>query len=79
MLADTNTFELLDKDPTTTYKRKLISVLSDLKKSGIHKPNNPLRPMVDYTGVDEGHIYQQKFGAVMDSPESPIVFNLYME
>lgn len=34
MLADANTFELLDKDPTTTYKRKLISILSDLKKSG---------------------------------------------
>ncbi|XP_072041086.1 uncharacterized protein [Amphiura filiformis] len=76
MLDDKKTYEELPTDPTQKYKRKLVSVLSSLKKEGkisevkykqlyptaenvprlyctpkIHKPNTPLRPIVDYTAT----------------------------
>ena len=75
LLDDEKTYEKLDKDPTPKYKRKLVGMLSELKKEEkitaeqykylypttenvprvyatpkIHKPNAPLRPIVDYTG-----------------------------
>ena len=75
MLNDAHTYEKLQADPTSSYKRKLIEKLTKLKKDGkimedqykylyptseatprlyctpkIHKANNPLRPIVDYTG-----------------------------
>ena len=34
MLEDTKTYERLPEDPTTKYKRKLVSILSNLKKEG---------------------------------------------
>ena len=34
MLADQDTYDQLDRDPTPTFKRKLISMLSNLKKEG---------------------------------------------
>ena len=68
------TYEVLKTDPTPKYKRKLISILSRLKKENkidekqykllypttantprlycttkIHKKDNPIRPIVDYT------------------------------
>ena len=75
MLNDAHTYEKLQADPTSSYKRKLIEKLTKLKKDGkitedqykylyptseatptlyctqkIHKANDPLRPIVDYTG-----------------------------
>ena len=75
MLDDEKTYQKLDKDPTLKHKRKLIGMLTKLKKDNkideaqykqlyptteyvprvyatpkIHKPNVPLRPIVDYTG-----------------------------
>ena len=75
VLNDAHTYEKLQADPTSSYKRKLIEKLTKLKKDGkitedqykylyptseatprlyctpkIHKANNPLRPIVDYTG-----------------------------
>jgi hypothetical protein len=75
MLSDERTYEKLNKDPTAVYKRKLVSILSQLKQEKkitesqytqlyptsekipvlyctpkIHKQDNPLRPIVDYTG-----------------------------
>ena len=75
MLNDAHTYEKLQADPTSSYKRKLIEKLTKLEKDGkitedqykylyptseatprlhctpkIHKANNPLRPIVDYTG-----------------------------
>ena len=71
MLQDEKTYEVLKTDPTPKYKRKLISILSRLKKENekqykllhpttantprlycttkIHKKDNPIRPIVDYT------------------------------
>jgi len=34
MLSDENTYETLKKDPTRSYKRKLVSILSRLKDEG---------------------------------------------
>ena len=34
ILADTKTYELLKKDPTVTYKNKLINILKEIKKEG---------------------------------------------
>jgi hypothetical protein len=76
MLGDKKTYEQLPDDPTPKYKRKLVAILSGLKKEGkisdrkykelyptaenvprlyctpkIHKPNTPLRPIVDYTST----------------------------
>ena len=34
MLSDENTYETLKKDPTPSYKRKLVSILSRLKDEG---------------------------------------------
>ncbi|XP_071959853.1 uncharacterized protein [Antedon mediterranea] len=75
MLSDTDTYTLLKKNPTSSYKKKLITVITRLLKEKkitvkqkhylyptsditpriyctqkIHKMNNPLRPIVDYTG-----------------------------
>ena len=75
MLNDAHTYEKLQADPTSSYKRKLIEKLTKLKKDSkitedqynylyptseatprlyctpeIHKGNNPVRPIVDYTG-----------------------------
>ena len=75
MLNDAHTYEKLQADPTSSYKRKLIEKLTKLNKDSkikedqykylyptseatprlhntpkIHKANNPLRPIVDYTG-----------------------------
>ena len=74
-LNDAHTYEKLQADPTSSYKRKLIEKLTKLKKDSkitedqynylyptseatprlyctpeIHKGNNPVRPIVDYTG-----------------------------
>ncbi|XP_072050040.1 uncharacterized protein [Amphiura filiformis] len=76
MLDDKKTYEELPAVPTQKYKRKLVSMLSNMKKEGkisevkykqlyptaenvprlyctpkIHKPNTPLRPIVDYTAT----------------------------
>ena len=75
MLNGAHTYEKLQANPTSSYKRKLIEKLTKLKKDGkimedqykylyptseatprlyctpkIHKANNSLRPIVDYTG-----------------------------
>ena len=75
MLNDAHTYEKLQADPNSSYKRKLIEKLTKLKTDGkitedqhkylyptseatprlyctpkTHKANNPLRPIVDYTG-----------------------------
>ena len=75
VLNDAHTYEKLQADPTSSYKRKLIEKLTKLNKDSkitedqykylyptseatprlyctlkIHKANNPLRPIVDYTG-----------------------------
>ena len=75
MLSDDKTYAKVKRDPTQTYKRKLVGMLTKLMKNEkiterqktylyptsesiprlyctpkIHKPNNPLRPIVDYTG-----------------------------
>ena len=74
MLQDEKTYEILKSDPTPKYKRKLVAILSKLKKeekidekqykllypttantprlyctTKIHKKDNPVRPIVDYT------------------------------
>ena len=74
IMKDEKTYEVLKTDPTPKYKRKLISILSKLKKeekiyekqyrllypttgntprlyctTKIHKKDNPVRPIVDYT------------------------------
>ena len=76
MLSDKKTYGEIKDDPTPKYKRKLVAILSKLKKDGkiseakykslystaeniprlyctpkIHKANNPLRPIVDYTNT----------------------------
>ena len=75
MLNDAHTYEKLQADPTSSYKRKLIEKLTKLNEDSkitedqykylyptseatprlyctpkIHRANNPLRPIVDYTG-----------------------------
>ena len=35
LLSDTNTYEKLKKDPTSSYKKQLVSVLKDLKQKGV--------------------------------------------
>ena len=34
MLSDTKTYEILDRDPTDQYKRKLIAILKPIKEQG---------------------------------------------
>ena len=59
ILSDDKTYEKLKKDPTYSYlTAKNVQRMYPTPK--IHKPDKPLRPVVDYTGSNRYNVSRSR-------------------
>ena len=81
LLSDTDTYELLRRDPTAVYKRKIVQVLLDLERSGIisHDLKRRLYPTAEtvptFYGLPKIHKPEVPLRPIISSIDS-ITYNI---